>query len=91
MKTAGEQMSRQDILCAHMPNVCLKLQTLRDSCSGVFQTQTYPPSITWFDAAAAICQEAIDWIEEVVLILTRADEKTIVDRDNDLFKQRDRP
>ena len=74
MKPEGEQMIKRDILCDHRLNVCLKLQTLRDSCSGVFQTQTYPPSVTWFDAAAAICQEAIDWIEAVVLILTRAEE-----------------
>jgi hypothetical protein len=86
MKSEGKQMIRRDILCDHMLNVCLKLQTLRDSCSGVFQTQAYPPSITWFDGAAAICQEAIDWIEEVVLILTRAEEKTFIDKDNDLFK-----
>lgn len=79
-------MIKRDILCDHMLNVCLKLQTLRDSCSGVFQTQTYPPSITWFDGAAAICQEAIDWIEEVVLILTMAEERTIADKDNDWFK-----
>ena len=79
-------MIKRDILCDHMLNVCLKLQTLRDSCSGVFNTRTYPPNITWFDGAAAICQEAIDWIEEVVLILTRAEEKTIADRDNDSFK-----
>lgn len=79
-------MIKRDIFCHHMLNVCLKLQTLRDSCSGVFQTQTYPPSITWFNGAAAICQEAIDWIEEVVLILTRAEEKTITDKDNDWSK-----
>ena len=86
MKQDGEQTIRPDILCDHMLNVCLKLQTLRDSCSGVYHTQTYPPSITWFDGAAAICQEAIDWIEEVVLILTRAEEKTIADKDNAWFK-----
>jgi len=86
MKPEGEQMIKRDILCDHVLNVCLKLQTLRNSCSGVFQTQTYPPSITWFDGAAAICQEAIDWIEEVVLILTRREEKTIADKDNDWFK-----
>ena len=86
MKSEGKQMIKRDILCDHMLNVCLKLQTLRDSCSGVFQTQTYLPSITWFDGAAAICQEAIDWIEEVVLILTRAEEKTVTDKNNDKFR-----
>ena len=79
MKQEGEKKIRPDILCDHMLNVCLKLQTLRDSCSGVYHTQTYPPSINWFDGAAAICQEAIDWIEEVVLILTRAEEPQEVD------------
>jgi hypothetical protein len=73
-------MIKRDILCDHMLSVCLKLQTLRDSCSGVFQTQTYPPSITWFGGAAAICQEAIDWI------LTRAEEKTVTDKNNDKFR-----
>ncbi len=84
-------MIKRDILCGHMLNVCLKLQTLRDSCSGVFQTQTYPPSIIWFDGAAAICQEAIDWIEEVVLILTRAEEKTVTDKNNDKFRSYNGP
>jgi hypothetical protein len=86
MESEGDQMIKRDILCDHMLNVCLKLQTLRDSCSGVFQTQTYPPSITWFDGAAAICQEAIDWIEEVVLILARAEETTVTDKNKDRFK-----
>jgi hypothetical protein len=41
----------------------------------------------WFlMGAAAICQEAIDWIEEVVLILTRAEEKTVTDKNNDKFR-----
>ena len=67
-------MVNRDILCDRMVSVCLKLQTLRDSCSSIFKTQNYPPNLTWFKGAASICQEAIDWIEEVVLILSRAKE-----------------
>jgi hypothetical protein len=40
----------------------------------VFKTRRYPPDLTWFKGAAGICQEAIDWIEEVVLLLSRAKE-----------------
>jgi hypothetical protein len=67
-------MIKRDILCDSMVNVCLKMQTLRDSCSSIYRTRSYPPNLTWFKGAAAICQEAIDWIEEVVLILSRAKE-----------------
>jgi hypothetical protein len=73
-ESKGVRMIKKDILCDGMLNVCLKLQTLRDSCSSIFGTQTYPPSLTWFNGAAGICQEAIVWIEEVVLILSRAEE-----------------
>ena len=67
-------MIKRDILCDRMVTVCLKLQTLRDSCSSIFTTRNYPANLTWFKGAAGICQEAIDWIEEVVLILSRAKE-----------------
>ena len=67
-------MIKRDILCDSMVNVSLKLQTLRDSCLSIFETQSYPPNLTWFKGAAGICQEAIDWIEEVVLILSRSKE-----------------
>jgi hypothetical protein len=67
-------MINRDILCDRMVSVCLKLQTLRDSCSSTFRSHHYPPNFTWFKGAASICQEAIDWIEEVVLILSRAKE-----------------
>ena len=67
-------MIKRDILCDSMVNVSLKLQTLRDSCLSIFKTQSYPPNFTWFKGAAGICQESIDWIEEVVLILSRAKE-----------------
>lgn len=83
MGSKGVQMIKGDILCDRMINVCLKLQTLRDSCAGIFRTQTYPPNITWFDGAAAICQEAIEWIEEVVLILARTKIQILNDKGND--------
>ncbi len=76
-------MIKRDFLCARLLNICLKLQTLRDSCTGICKTQTYPPNITWFDAAAAICQEAIDWIEEVLRILARSGEQTVTDQGDD--------
>jgi len=76
-------MLKPDILCDRMVGVCLKLQTLRDSCSSVFRTRNYPPNLTWFNGAAGICQEAIEWIEEVVLILSRAEELQGPDHCND--------
>ncbi|UCE81906.1 MAG: hypothetical protein JSV47_09155 [Deltaproteobacteria bacterium] len=75
-------MTKRNFSYDRLLNVCLKLQTLRDSCSGMFRTQTYPPHINWFDAAAAICQEAIDWIEEILLVLTKYGEKAVTDQDN---------
>ena len=67
-------MIKRDILCDSMVKVCLKLQTLRDSCSTACRTRSYPPNLTWFKGAASVCQEAIDWIEEIVFILSKAKE-----------------
>ena len=77
------QMIKRDILCDHMITVWIKLRTLRDSCSGIFKTRKYPPSLLWFDSTAATCQEAMDWIEEVVLILKRSGEQRFSDADSD--------
>jgi hypothetical protein len=76
-------MVKFNFLCTRLLSVCLKLQTLKDSCSGIFRTQTYPPNIAWFNAAAAICQEAIDWMEEVLIIFTKPENQTGSDQDND--------
>ena len=60
-------------------DVCSKLTTLRDSCAGISRTQIYPPSFTWFGGAAAICQEAIDRCNDVLLILQEDDERVHLD------------
>ena len=60
-------MGNNKVFRFRLPTVCIKLGTLRDSCSSILKTQTYPPSFTWFGGAAAICQEAIDYIKPMRL------------------------
>jgi hypothetical protein len=49
-----------------------KLRTLRDSCVGTFRSRRYPPDFTWFEGAAAICQDAIDRIKETLRLLDKS-------------------
>ena len=49
-----------------------KLYTLRDSCRGLVRTQRYPPDFAWFEAAAAICQEAEDRLREAGRFLAQS-------------------
>ena len=58
-------------------NECLgkvlgKLYTLRDSCWGVIILQRYQPDFDWFEAAAAICEEAEDRIREAGRFLAQS-------------------
>ena len=52
--------------------VLAKLRTLRDSCLGIFRSRRHPPDFTWFEGAAAICQEAIDRIKEALRLLDKS-------------------
>ena len=47
-----------------LKKILTKLYTLRDSCWGVIIFQRYPHDFDWFEAAAAICEEAEDRIKE---------------------------
>lgn len=58
-------------VCEGLRTVLVKLRTLRDSCLGIFGTRRYPPDFTWFEGAAAICQEAIDRIKDALGILEK--------------------
>jgi len=55
-----------------LARVLAKLRTLRDSCLGIFRSQRYPPDFTWFEGAAAICQEAVDRIKEALHVLDKS-------------------
>ena len=68
-------MVNNKVLRLRSRDVCIKLGTLRDSCSSMLRTQTYPPSFTWFGGAAAICQEAIDRIKDILLALEQVEKK----------------
>jgi hypothetical protein len=57
-------MNRGSDLHDGLKKVLAKLYTLRDSCWGVMIFQRYPPDFDWFEAAAAICEEANDRIRE---------------------------
>ena len=57
-------MNRGTDLRDGLKGVLGKLYTLRDSCWGMIILQRYPPDFAWFEAAAAICQEANDLIKE---------------------------
>jgi hypothetical protein len=73
-------MINRRIFRYHLQDVCSKLTTLRDSCAGISRTQIYPPSFTWFGGAAAICQEAMDRLKEVLCILGEPEEQVVTDR-----------
>ena len=55
-----------------LKRILTKLYTLRDSCRGIIITQRYPPDFDWFEAAAAICQEANDRMREAGRFLAQS-------------------
>ena len=65
-------MNRGTDLNKRLKNVLTKLYTLRDSCWGVIIFQRYPHDFDWFEAAAAICQEAEERIREAGSFLARS-------------------
>jgi len=58
-----KQMNRGTEIHDGLKKVLGKLYTLRDSCRGIVRTGLYP-DFSWFEGAAAICQEANDRIKE---------------------------
>ncbi|MFP3871000.1 MAG: hypothetical protein ACLFVT_09015 [Syntrophobacteria bacterium] len=67
-------MNRGTDLCSGLVSVVVKLRTLRDSCRGIARTRQYPPDFSWFEGAAAICQEAIDRLKETIGVLEKSKE-----------------
>ena len=65
-------MNRGTDLHERLKKVLTKLYTLRDSCRGIIITQRYPPDFFWFEAAAAICQDAEDRIREAGRFLAKS-------------------
>ena len=57
-------MNRGADLHDGLKKVLGRLYTLRDSCWGVIIFQRYPQDLDWFEAAAAICEEAEERIRE---------------------------
>ena len=57
-----------------LKRILTKLYTLRDSCRGVIITQCYPPDFSWFEGAAAICEEANDRIREAGGLLKKLEQ-----------------
>jgi len=55
-----------------LARVLAKLRTLRDPCPGIFSSRRYPPAFTWFEGAAAICQQAIDRTKEALRVLEKS-------------------
>ena len=64
-------MNRGTDLPERLKKLLTKLYTLRDSCRGILITQRYPPDFSWFEGAAAICQEADDRIREAGRLLKK--------------------
>ena len=60
----GTDMSRGTEIDDGLKKVLGKLYTLRDSCWGVIILQRYSTDFSWFEAAAAICEEANDRISK---------------------------
>jgi hypothetical protein len=65
-------MNRPTDLHDGLKKVLTKLYTLRDSCRGTIITQRYPPDFSWFEGAAAICEEANDRIREAGGLLKKS-------------------
>ena len=65
-------MNRGADLHERLKKILTKLYTLRDSCRGVIIFQRYPFDFTWFEGAAAICQEADDRIREAGRFLAQS-------------------
>ncbi len=76
-------MNRGTDLHSHLKKVLGKLYTLRDSCRGILITQRYPPDFAWFEAAAAICQEANDRIREASGVLEKPSREPLTDSPDD--------
>jgi len=67
-------MNRGTDLHDGLKKVLTKLYTLRESCWGVIIFQRYPPDFVWFEAAAAICQEANERIKEAGAFLKKTEQ-----------------
>lgn len=65
-------MHRGTDLHERLKKALTKLYTLRDSCWGIIITQRYPPDFSWFEAAAGICQEALDQIRDAGGLLKKS-------------------
>jgi len=65
-------MNRGTDLHERLKKILTKLYTLRDSCRGAIITQHYPPDFSWFEGAAAICQDAEDRIREAGRFLAKS-------------------
>jgi hypothetical protein len=64
-------MERGTNLRSGLVRVYVKLRVLKDSCDGVAKSRSYPPGFSWFEGAAAICQETLDLITEVLGIIEK--------------------
>ena len=67
-------MNRGAELHDGLKKVLKKLYTLRDSCWGCIIFQRYPPDFAWFEAAAALCEEANGKLEEAGRFLAKSKE-----------------
>ena len=65
-------MNRGTDLHERLNKILTKLYTLRDSSRGITITQRYPPDFDWFEAAAAICEEANDRMREAGRFLAKS-------------------
>jgi hypothetical protein len=66
-----KQMNRGTDLHDGLMKVLVKLYTLRDSCRGIVRTGL-SPDYSWFEGAAAICEEANDRIKEAGRFLAKS-------------------
>jgi hypothetical protein len=64
-------MNRGTDLHNGLKKVLIKLYTLSDSCRGIVRIGLYP-DLSWFEGAAAICQEAEDRIREAGRFLAQS-------------------
>ena len=59
-------MSSHSELYDNVKNTVAKLYVLRDSCTGIINTEKASQKLTWFQGAETMLQEAIDELEKAL-------------------------
>ena len=62
-------------LCDTLRKIIAKLYVLRDSCTGIVETERSTENLNWFQGAEALLREAVESLQEVHFDLAEATSK----------------